>query len=266
MERHRFLAELHRRILPRTYLEIGVNDGRSLALSRAPSIAVDPAFRITVPFRCDVQVVKARSDAFFARPDPLRHLRSSRNPFRNLARGRPLFGAYLGPFRLDLAFIDGMHLFEYALRDLMNIERHADWWTVIVVDDMLPRNAGEAARGRHTREWAGDVYKLAPILAQHRPDLLVIPVDTTPTGVVVILGADPSSRILVERYDEIVATWATPDPQQVPPEVLGRDHALDPSALLGSNLWPELVRARRWRRARGTGLESLRRALARVGP
>ena len=28
---------------------------------------------------------------------------------------------------LDLVFIDGMHLFEYALRDFMNVERYCAW-------------------------------------------------------------------------------------------------------------------------------------------
>ena len=48
MKRHEFLKELHRLARPRNYLEIGVNDGRSLALSRVPSIAVDPEFKINV--------------------------------------------------------------------------------------------------------------------------------------------------------------------------------------------------------------------------
>jgi len=30
----------------RNYLEIGVNDGRSLTLSRVPSVAIDPAFKV----------------------------------------------------------------------------------------------------------------------------------------------------------------------------------------------------------------------------
>ena len=89
MRRHDFLRELHRRLRPRTYLEIGVNDGKSLALSRAPSIGVDPEFRVTEPIQCDVQLVKATSDDFFERPDPIRHLRSGRNPMRNAAPRPP---------------------------------------------------------------------------------------------------------------------------------------------------------------------------------
>ena len=47
MNRHEFLRHLHAAARPRNYLEIGVNDGRSLSLSRVPSIAIDPGFRIT---------------------------------------------------------------------------------------------------------------------------------------------------------------------------------------------------------------------------
>ena len=31
---------------------------------------------------------------------------------------------------VDLAFIDGMHLFEYALRDVFHTERHTRWTSV----------------------------------------------------------------------------------------------------------------------------------------
>lgn len=250
MERHAFLRELHARIRPRNYLEIGVNDGKSLALSRVPSIAVDPAFRITSSLRCDLQLVKATSDDFFAGRDPIRHLRSARNPVRNARRGRPLFDRWRGGTHLDLAFIDGMHLFEFALRDFMNVERFSHWSTVIVFDDMLPRDADEAARDRHTKAWAGDVFKLVPVLRELRPDLAVIPVDTQPTGLLVVLGADPTSTVLRRAYDGLIERWVAPDPQEVPDEVLERRGAVDPERLLAAGIWRSVVKGRHASRTR----------------
>ena len=262
MKRHDFLRELHRLTNPRNYLEIGVNDGKSLALSRVPTIGVDPAFKVTVPIHCDIQLVKATSDAFFARADPIRHLRSGRNPLHNMRRGRSLFGHWLGSTTLDLAFVDGLHVFEFALRDFMNVERFSRWSTVIVFDDMLPRNVDEAARDRHTGDWAGDVYKLIPVLRRYRPDLVTIPVDTTPTGVLVVLGADPTNTVLREHYDEIVAAWATPDPQDVPTEILERQSAADPDRLLASDLWRTV--ARKGRGGKGAHLDAIRQETGRL--
>ncbi|MEO6207239.1 MAG: class I SAM-dependent methyltransferase [Candidatus Limnocylindrales bacterium] len=242
MNRHEFLRELHALTRPRNYLEIGVNDGKSLALSRVPTIGVDPAFKITVPIHCDVQLIKATSDAFFARKDPIRHLRSSRDPRKNVRRGRPLFGAWIGKTTVDLAFIDGLHLFEFALRDFMNIERLTGPSSVVVMDDMLPRNVDEAARDRHTGEWAGDVYKVIPVLREFRPDLVLIPVDTTPTGVLVVLGTDATSTVLRENYDEIIARWVVADPQDIPADILERRIAVDPERLLASSLWRTVAR------------------------
>ncbi len=264
MKRHEFLRRLHELIRPRNYLEIGVNDGRSLAISRVPSIAVDPAFKVTVPQRLDVHLVKQTSDDFFGRPDPLLHLRSGRNPLRNLRRGRSPFAHYRGGTTLDLAFIDGMHLFEFALRDFMNVERFADWSTVIVFDDMLPRNVDEAARDRHTSAWTGDVYKVIPVLRQYRPDLTIIPVDTEPTGVLVVLGADPTSGSLKAHYDEIIEAWVTPDPQVIPVEIRERRDAVSPNAFLGGAFWGDLVRARNRRTKRASGYDRLRRELAAI--
>ena len=181
MQRHEFLRELHKVVGNRNYLEIGVNDGRSLKLSRVPSIAIDPAFKVVTELRCDVHLVRATSDDFFARDNPLIHLKGGRHPIRNLARNRTPFG-YWTRTTLDLSFIDGMHLFEYALRDFMNVEHHSDWASVIAFDDMLPRSVDEAARDRHTKFWAGDVYKMIEVLGRYRPDLVVLPVDTQPTG------------------------------------------------------------------------------------
>lgn len=262
MDRHGFLRHLHRVSKPRNYLEIGVNDGRSLALSRVPSVAVDPAFRVVTSISCDVHLVRATSDDFFARKDPLVHLRTGRNPFRALARRDPM-NVLGGEPRLELSFIDGMHLFEYALRDFMNVERHSRWSSVIVLDDMMPRDVDEAARDRHTKFWTGDVYKVVQVLRRYRPDLVVVEVDTAPTGTAVVFGADPGSTVLRDSYDRIIEEYVVPDPQDVPDEVLTRKNAVRPEALLGAGFWPGLVRARTLRRGRAS-FAPVRQALERL--
>ncbi len=143
--RHEFLQRVHALLAPRGYLEIGVDDGRSLALSRGPTVAVDPVDRLAVSVQCDLHFVQATSDEFFTHPDPLGHL-----------PGR----------QVDLAFIDGMHLFEYALRDFMNVERLSHpgtWWcltTCCRATPRRPRGRGTAGRGletstRSSRCWRG---------------------------------------------------------------------------------------------------------------
>jgi hypothetical protein len=109
---------------------------------------------------------------------------------------------------------------------------------------MLPRTVAEAARNRHTRYWAGDVYKVGTVLERYRPDLVVIPLDTTPTGLLLVLGADPANTVLKDNYDAILAEYVTEDPQPVPEEILHRTHAADPAKVLLSPVWAELVAAR----------------------
>ncbi|MFE2042324.1 class I SAM-dependent methyltransferase [Streptomyces sp. NPDC059477] len=260
MKRHEFLRGLHRATANRNYLEIGVNDGRSLTLSRVPSIAIDPAFKVVTEIRCDVHLVKATSDDFFARDNPLAHLKGGRHPLRNLARGRSPLGHWRRT-SLDLSFIDGMHLFEYALRDFMNVEKHSDWASVIVLDDMLPRSIDEAARDRHTNAWTGDVYKLVEILTRYRPDLVTVLVDTEPTGQLVVFGADPTNTVLTEKYDDIIAEFEVPDPQKVPEAILDRVNTVRPEDLLSAGFWGPLARARNIGAGRSRGWPPLRRAV-----
>ena len=41
---------------------------------------------------------------------------------------------------IDLAFIDGMHLFEYTLRGSINIERRGHDNSVVLIHDIIPMN------------------------------------------------------------------------------------------------------------------------------
>jgi predicted O-methyltransferase YrrM len=224
MERHEFLTRLHQRIQPGTYLEIGVDQGQSLSLSRAPSIGIDPDYRITREIKCDLHLARTSSDEFFARVHPLVHF------------AEPI---------IDLAFIDGMHLAEFVVRDYLAVERFTSPASVIVVDDVLPRSVAEANRHRDTVDWTGDVYKAMTALRELRPDLVVVEVDTEPTGVAVILCPDASRDGVLASYDEWLATAVSPDPQDVPREVLARERAVDPETLLTASWWDELAG---WRR------------------
>jgi hypothetical protein len=223
MERHQFLTVVHERCRPRSYLEIGINDGLGLARSTTRTIGVDPDFCISAELACELQLVKATSDDFFARADAI---------------------SWFPEGVVDFTFIDGLHLVEVALRDFMNAERLSSPASVILLDDVLPRSVSEAARQQHTLLWAGDTYKVTAVLERYRPDLTVVPLDTEPTGMLLVVGLDPTNTVLGEHYDEIVAQYATDDPQAVPDEVLQRRGAADPQRVADSLLWRELERTR----------------------
>jgi hypothetical protein len=227
VERHELLQRLHELLQPRSYLEIGVSRGASMTLSRTRSIGVDPAFRVQRELLCDLHLVRATSDEFFARDHPLAHF------------DEPV---------VDLAFIDGMHLAEYALRDFINTERFTHAASVIVIDDMLPRTVVQAdrdfSRPRPNPLWAGDVYKILGALRDLRPDSVCLEVDTAPTGTVVFLLPDPASTVLLTAYDDLAEEYVVPDPQAVPDEILNRSRAIDPEALLKAPIWDGLRRVR----------------------
>ena len=221
--RHEFLSGLHRVLRPRTYLEIGVAEGFGLELSKAVTIGVDPAPRISRTLPADIEVVRQTSDEFFGRDDPL---------------------AFFGGVPTDLVFIDGMHLAEFALRDFINVERLAGPGTVVVLDDVLPRRTEEAARKRASEYWTGDVFKLVDILRDRRPDLACAVVNTDPTGSLVVVGLDPRSAVLPDAYDELVADLRAPDPQRVPESIISRAAANDALNTLWWDGWPSIVAAR----------------------
>lgn len=234
-----FLKGLHESLAPTTYLEVGIRNGDSLALSRCRSVGIDPAYHLTAELDCDLALFRTVSDEYFSRPQPLA-------PFG----GKPV----------ELAFIDGLHLFEFALRDFCYVERHSAPTGVIVFDDVFPRTVDEAARDRHTRAWTGDVFKVLQVLQRFRPELVCLRVGTQPTGLFLVTGLDPASTVLTDRYDEIIAEYVRSDPQDVPDDILTRVAAQPPARVLASPLWSTLRSARE----AGRDGDELRRAVAEV--
>jgi hypothetical protein len=212
-----FIAAVHPRLKPQTYLEIGVDKGHTLALalSTCRSVGVDPAYTIVSELDGDYALVRSSSDEFFGRDDPL-----------SLTGGRPF----------DFTFVDGLHLFEFALRDFAGAERLGTDRTFHLIDDVLPRTVDEAARDRHTYAWAGDVFHLIPVLRRYRPDLFVLPLTTTPTGMLAVFGADPTSTVLRDSYDEIMAAYRSADPQQLDPELLAHTSVVTPERFFATQV------------------------------
>lgn len=234
------LTAAHEVLAPRLYLEIGVRHGRSLQLARGPALGIDPTPEITAELASSVRIVTATSDQYFS----------------GLADQ--------GLANLDLAFIDGMHLFDYALRDFMNIERRAHAGTLVVIDDVLPGHPAQAERDRRTRVWTGDIWKLAALLTHVRPDLTLVTLDTAPTGLLLIAGLDPSNRLLWDQYNPLVRQWSAP--QDPPDAVVQRASAVPPDAPEVMTVLRLLQRCRTESRPTAAVQRLLREQLTEVAP
>jgi len=182
------LAYLHEARRPRTYLEIGVFEGVSLRVVGRDTVCVgvDPEPRVADRTSCNCTIEVCTSDEFFGGPRP-----------------RELFGG----LPIDLTFIDGMHLFEFALRDFMQAEALSGPGSLVVVHDCLPRDAVTSTRIRGTEFWTGDVWKLALCLLDHRPDLELSIVDVPPSGLLLVGDLDPTSRTLSSGYESLVEEY-----------------------------------------------------------
>ena len=89
-----------------------------------------------------------------------------------------------------------MHLFEFALRDFMNIERYSNKTSIVALHDCYPPNPDIAERVRTTAMWCGDVWKLLPIFSRYRPDLDVKVYDCPPVGIVLVSGLSRGNKVL----------------------------------------------------------------------
>ena len=121
-----FLAALHQAMTFDWYLEIGCRAGRTFAPVRGNTIAVDPFFKAEgniISAKRRLFVFQETSDEFYS------HGFLKKNGIE-----------------LSFSFLDGMHLFEFLLRDFMNTEANSTPDGVIAMHDCVPFHAGMLTR------------------------------------------------------------------------------------------------------------------------
>jgi hypothetical protein len=182
------LKWIHDTLSPGTYLEIGVREGASLRVAHVETscIAIDPAPQLKEPLGPNVRLFDVTSDCFFAEAS--------------------LPGKW-NQGHFDLALIDGLHLFEQALRDFINLERYATPQSIVMIHDCLPLDEVTSSRTRTTQFYSGDIWKMIPALIRWRPDLRMNIIAAPPTGLCLVSNCDPTSTTLNTQYDQIVNTY-----------------------------------------------------------
>ena len=182
------LSLIHETARPRTYFEVGVFKGQSMArvLPETRAIGVDPQPQLAEALPGHFVIHRETSDDYFARHD---------------------VRAELGGLPIDLAFIDGLHHFEQALRDFINIEKHCAPESTVLIHDCYPLSRRTADRTNWSGFHSGDIWRLILALKKYRPDLRLHTIATPPTGLGVARNLDPDSRVLERGFESIVAEF-----------------------------------------------------------
>ena len=191
MHYYTFLKTLHERRY-NTYFEIGSRTGESISLSNSPSVGIDPYFSLT---HCPITnkefclLFQESADDFFAK---------SIQKFSAL--------------QCELAFIDGMHFFEFALRDFINLSKIASHKPLFLFHDCMPfsfemttRDFKSIAMGM---PWTGDIWKLIPILIDEGFFKHLNVLDCADTGMLTIFNPDQKIISALEtNLDKIIKKW-----------------------------------------------------------
>ncbi len=156
----------------RNYLEIGVRNGKCFFEIKARNkIAVDPEFVIS-----GTRKLK-RIFSNFSNLNNHWYEETSDDFFANHA---DLFAKN----KIDIALVDGMHEYAFALRDVENCINHLADNGVIIMHDCNPPGEAEAVsfeawknRG-FSGDWNGDVWKAVLHLRSLRPDINAFVLDT----------------------------------------------------------------------------------------
>jgi hypothetical protein len=176
---YQVLRWIHECLRPRTYVEIGIGEGGSvqLASEKTRVVAIDPSPGPIHRIAANIQVFRSTSDEFFTHNDLPQIL------------GSPSF---------DVAFVDGLHLFENVVADFWNLEQFAEPRSVVMLHDCFPADEHMAERTQRTLLWTGDVWKILPCLRKYRSDLQIAMVPAAPTGLVIVTRF---ARAVPDRID-----------------------------------------------------------------
>ena len=156
----------------KNYLEIGVFLGKVFFYVSAQSkIAVDPKFRFGI-YRKLKRVFKKINNLWAKFYE-----KTSDDFFSQDAK------AIYEDKKIDLCLVDGMHEYEYALRDVENTLNYLQSGGVIIMHDCNPQTPEEAYSFEKWKEinfqsnWNGDVWKTIVHLRSLRDDINVFVLD-----------------------------------------------------------------------------------------
>lgn len=190
-----WLQLFHNWLQPSSYVEIGLGHGRSLSIAGkgTRAIGIDPYQGAWehLNYVCPhgpATLFPLTSDDFFARHD---------------------LKSVIMQETFALAFIDGLHLFDQALKDFINLERYSSKNSVLLIHDCLPIAPIVTERERITGFWTGDVWRIIPCLKTFRPDLKIATIPTKPSGLAIVTNLDATSTVLADNYDDIVRYYLT---------------------------------------------------------
>jgi len=173
----------------KTYLEIGCYKGKTFFPVRAKrKIAVDPFFHpffikdaiftiIRRPQNLTNRYFKETSDRFFMKQQSF------------LNKTAPL----------DVVFVDGLHTYEAALKDVLHALKYLSENGVIIMHDCFPPNQAAALATKDyptmeerkkvegfTGAWCGDVWKAVVYLRRHLSDILDVSVINSDNGLGIV--------------------------------------------------------------------------------
>lgn len=181
------LKWIHRIVRPSLYIEIGVSRGDSLknTLPTTKLIGIDPSTKWTAEWTAHsrANIYNMTSDEFFERVQA---------------------GSISGAQGFSLAFIDGLHTYDQALRDFVNLEKISSSESVIMFHDCIPLDEISARNPRASQFYTGDIWKTLLIIVRNRPDLRICIIPTWPSGLVLVTGLDSKSDLLQEKFSTLV--------------------------------------------------------------
>lgn len=132
------------------YLEIGIAEGNTLVNVNVPNkVGVDPNPRYKAMDKKrieeihQIEIHEIESDHFF----------------------------FYNTRYFDVVFVDGLHIYEQAIKDILNSLNFLNHNGFVVVHDILPKDEKSASRDRSTFEWNGDVWKVVYDIYKNYPDI-----------------------------------------------------------------------------------------------
>jgi hypothetical protein len=185
-------TELIERLLrwrtPKVYLEIGIRQGRTLALAKPPTLAIGVEKKPDIRYRFE-------APTRIYEVDPLEFLGSDR------------IAKLAGRNRFDIAMIRSPRSFEEAYDTFVALEAISGKDSILMLHGTLAPDPVAGARERNSNFWVGDLWKLVPCLLEKRPELGIFTVPVFPVGITIVAGLKKRNTRLARNRDANIAEF-----------------------------------------------------------